>query len=157
MNKDEHFMRLAIQLAQKASDMGEVPVGALVVRDDEIISQAHNRREIDQDPCGHAELIAIREAAKKIGSWRLENCTVYVTLEPCAMCAGAMWLSRVNSCVFGCFDPKSGFMGSVADINQFKELNHKFSTVGGVLEEECASLLRTFFRRIRSKKIQKKD
>ncbi|MEC7986023.1 MAG: tRNA adenosine(34) deaminase TadA [Myxococcota bacterium] len=157
MNTDEPFMRQAIELAQAAAEMGEVPVAALVVKDGEVIAQAHNRREVDQDPCAHAELLAIRKAADVLGSWRLEGCTIYVTLEPCPMCAGAMWLSRIEACVFGCFDPKAGFMGSVADINQFEKLNHHFPVRGGVLEEECATLLRTFFRRIRSRKLQKRD
>ena len=129
-----------------------VPVGAVVVYNGEIIARAHNRRNVDHDPCGHAELIAMRDAAKVLGDWRLEACTVYVTLEPCPMCSGAMVLARVARCVFGCMDPKAGFMGSLTDLSRDDRLNHNFPVTPGVLHEECSELLRSFFRDIRRQK-----
>ena len=149
---DLAFMREAIAEAKKAPAIGEVPVGAVVVHDGEIIARAHNRRNIDHDPSAHAELIAIRDAAQAIGDWRLEACTVYVTLEPCPMCAGAMVLARVGRCVYGCVDPKAGYMGSLADLSCDDRLNHSFPVTSGVLEDECSELLRSFFRDIRRKK-----
>lgn len=146
---DLTFMREAILEAHKASLVGEVPVGAVVVFNGEIIARAHNRRSIDHDPTAHAELIAMRDAAKAVGDWRLEGCTVYVTLEPCPMCAGAMVLGRVARCVYGCVDPKAGYMGSLADLSCDERLNHRFPVTPGVLAEECGDLLRSFFRNIR--------
>ncbi len=149
---DLAFMREAILEAHKASRIGEVPVGAVVVHNGEIIARAHNRRTTDHDPTAHAELIAIRDAAKVLGDWRLEDCTVYVTLEPCPMCAGTMVLGRVARCVYGCVDPKAGYMGSLADLSRDERLNHRFPVTPGVLAEECGDLLRNFFREIRRKK-----
>ena len=146
------FMERALELAEYAATLGEVPVAAVVVKDQQIIAEAHNRRELDKDPTAHAEILAIKKAAEVLGDWRLEGCTVYVTLEPCAMCAGAMWLARIDKCVYGCKDPKSGYLGSLHDISQTKELNHHYEVCGGVLEERSAELLKTFFRRIRKKK-----
>ncbi len=114
--RDQQYMEAALQLARQAPELGEVPVGAVVVHEGNIIASAHNRRELDQDPCAHAELLAMRLAAQAIGSWRLEGCTVYVTLEPCAMCAGAMVLARIERCVYGCSDPKGGFLGTLGDL-----------------------------------------
>ncbi len=145
-------MDLALALARRAGSMGEVPVGAVVVLDGQVIGASHNRREVDQDPTAHAELLAIRQAAQHIGDWRLSGCTLFVTLEPCAMCAGAMVLARVDRCVFGCSDPKGGFMGTLAEIHQHPLLNHRFSACGGVRGEQAATLLSTFFRRLRSSK-----
>lgn len=150
----EHFMRAAMAQAELARTLGDVPVGAVVVLDGEIVGVGHNRREIDQDPAGHAELIAIRAASKAVGSWRLERCTVYVTLEPCPMCSGLMVLSRVERCVFGAADPKGGFLGTLADISAFPGLNHRFDVVPGVLREPCSEQLRAFFREVRRKKKQ---
>ncbi len=145
----ERFMREALALADAAADLGEVPVGAVVVHRGEIIARAHNLREQSQDPAAHAELIAIRHAAKALGSWRLEGCTVYVTLEPCPMCAGLMVQSRVERCVYGCTDPKGGFLGTLADLSCHPRLNHHFDVVPGVLAEEASERLRSFFRALR--------
>lgn len=148
-------MELALSLAREAAQVKEVPVGAVVVRNDVVIATAHNRRELDQDPTAHAELIAMRKAAQVIGSWRLDECTVYVTLEPCPMCAGAMVLSRIQRCVYGCTDPKGGFLGTLGDLSNDSRLNHRFDVTPGVLEEECAECLRSFFRQLRADKKQK--
>ena len=150
---DVEFMQLAIAEANRAPALGEVPVGAVVVHKGQVIARAHNRRTIDHDPTAHAELIAMREAARILGDWRLEECTVYVTLEPCPMCAGTMVQARVARCVYGCLDPKAGYMGSLADLSNDARLNHRFPVTAGVLAEECSTLLRDFFRGIR---IQKK-
>lgn len=148
-----HFMAQAIALAEQAATLGEVPVGAVVVNaEGRVLASAHNTRETQDDPCGHAELIAMREAAKAQGHWRLDGCTVYVTLEPCAMCAGAMVLSRIQTCVYGADDPKAGFCGSVGDLSAHPKLNHSFELVSGVLAEECSDLLRSFFAELRARK-----
>ena len=122
---DDAFMAEALAIARSAALLGEVPVGAVVVRDGVIIATGHNRRELDADPTAHAELLAMRAAAKALGDWRLEGCTVYVTLEPCPMCAGAMVLSRIERCVYGCADPKGGYLGTVGDLSQVAALNHR--------------------------------
>lgn len=145
-------MALALQQARAAALLGEVPVGAVVVRDGQVIASAHNLREVDQDPTAHAELLAIRLAAQAIGSWRLEGCAVYVTLEPCAMCAGAMVLSRIETCIYGAVDPKGGFLGTLGDLSQVPELNHRFAVVPGVEATACSDLLKDFFREIRSRR-----
>lgn len=136
-------------MARRAASLGEVPVGAVVVHDGELIARAHNRRLLDSDPSAHAELVAMRRAARLLGDFRLEGCTVYVTLEPCPMCAGAMVLSRIRRCVYGCGDPKGGFLGSLADLSRFPGLNHSFEVLGGVAGEECSEELRSFFRELR--------
>lgn len=143
-------MRQALALAREAAAQGEVPVAALVVRDGQVIAQGANQRERRQDPTAHAELIAIQEAARRLGTWRLEGCTVVVTLEPCAMCAGAMVLARVERCVFAASDPKGGFLGTLGDLSAHPGLNHRFEVVPGVLGEASAELLREFFQRLRS-------
>lgn len=148
---DRRFMEEALAWARRAQDVDEVPIGAVVVRGEEILAAAHNRRELDADPTAHAELLAIRAAARRLGSWRLEGCTVYVTLEPCAMCAGAMVLARVARCVYGASDPKGGFLGTVGDLSAHPALNHRFEVVAGVGAEESAALLSTFFRKKRSR------
>ncbi len=145
-------MAQALALAAQAAAMGEVPVGALVVRDGLVIGSSHNRREVDRDPTAHAELLAIRQAAQHIGDWRLHGCTLYVTLEPCAMCAGAMVLARIDRCVFGCSDPKGGFMGTLGSLHQHSRLNHRFAVTAGVQAEQAAQVLTDFFRRLRSSK-----
>ena len=142
-------MEVALDMAQVAASMGEVPVGAAVTRGEEVLARAGNRRERDQDPTAHAELLAIRAAAERLGSWRLEGCSLYVTLEPCAMCAGAMVLARLERCVYGASDPKGGFLGSVGDLSSYPSLNHRFQVVGGVCAEESAQMLRAFFRELR--------
>ena len=142
---DEYFMGLALEQARKAAKMGEVPIGAVVVIDDNVVASAHNRREIDQDPAAHAELLAIREAAQKLERWRLSDATVYVTLEPCFMCAGVMQQARVSRCVYGAADPKAGALGTLYELNADERLNHRFDVQSGVLADESAGLLRDFF------------
>ena len=152
MVDDRRVRELALAQAAAAAEIGEVPVGAVVVHDGEVISQAHNRRELDADPTAHAELIAMRDAAKTIGDWRLEECTVYVTLEPCAMCAGLMVNARVKRCVYAATDPRGGFLGTLGDLSNHPVLNHRFEVTAGFQAEEAADLLRSFFRRVRNKK-----
>lgn len=149
--RDEKFMRRALSLADEAAAIGEVPVGAVVVMDDEIISEAYNRREIDKNATAHAELIAINEACRKLGGWRLHKCELYVTLEPCPMCAGAIVNSRINRVVIGAKDAKAGAFGSLINLN-FYPLNHKPEIVFGVLEKEAVMQLKSFFRRLRATK-----
>ena len=152
MVEDQRFMDLALAQAALAAEMGEVPVGAVVVHEGQVIAQAHNRREVDADPTAHAELIAMREAAQRIGDWRLEECTVYVTLEPCAMCAGLMVNARVARCVYATTDPRGGFLGTLGDLSSHPVLNHRFEVTAGIRAEEAADALRSFFRRVRAKK-----
>jgi tRNA(adenine34) deaminase len=148
---DERWMELALREARRAADLGEVPVGAVVVRGDEVVGTGYNRREIDRDPLAHAELLAIREASRSVGGWRLEGCTMVVTLEPCAMCAGALVNSRIARLVFGAADPKAGFCGTLGDLVRDPRLNHRMSVVAGVRSEACGQLLREFFGRLRGK------
>ncbi len=138
-------MRAALDEARSAAASGDVPVGAVVVQGDAVIARAANRTVRDQDPTAHAELLAIRAASAALGSWRLEGCTLYVTLEPCAMCAGAIVLGRVPRVVIGAWDPKAGMAGSVGDLLRHPRLNHRPEVAGGVLEDECGALLRDFF------------
>jgi tRNA(adenine34) deaminase len=156
MKSDEYYMQLAIEEAKKAEEIGEVPIGAIIVKDGEIIARAHNLRERDQRSIAHAELLAIDEACKSIGSWRLEGATLYVTLEPCAMCAGAIVLSRIKKVVFGASDPKGGCAGTLMNLLQEERFNHQAEVVSGVLKEECSEILSGFFRKIRMKKKQEK-
>lgn len=149
--QDIEFMQLAIEQARHAAALDEVPIGAVVVRDGQVISAACNRRETDNDPAGHAEFLAMKQASDKLGVWRLSGCTVYVTLEPCIMCAGLMHQARIDRCVFGAFDPKAGALGSLYQVNADERLNHVFEVSPGVCEEECASLLRNFFREKRKR------
>jgi len=139
-------MSAALAHARIAEQGGDVPVGAVVVKDGVVIARAENRTVRLQDPTAHAELLAIREAAAALGSWRLEGCTLYVTLEPCAMCAGAIVLARLDRVVFGAWDDKAGMVGSVGDIVRHPRLNHRAEVTGGVLRDECGDLLRRFFR-----------
>lgn len=140
------WMDVALEEARAALEHDDVPVGAVVVRDGELLAAAHNRREVDTDPTAHAEVLAIRAAAAAIGSWRLEGCTLYVTLEPCTMCAGAIVLARVPTVVFGADDPKAGAAGTLWDVLDDDRLNHRCEVVRGVRAGECGDLLRTFFR-----------
>jgi tRNA(adenine34) deaminase len=149
---DEKYMRLAIDEALKAKDKLEVPIGAVIVQNDEVVASAYNLRETEQRSVAHAELLAIDEACKKLGTWRLEDATLYVTLEPCPMCAGAIVLSRVKRVVFGAYDPKGGCAGTLLNLLEFEKFNHQAQVVGGMLEEECGSLLTTFFRELRQRK-----
>lgn len=146
LEADERFMRLALEEARRAAAEGEVPIGAVVVLDGAVISSAHNRRELDHDPSAHAEFRAMTEAAQKLGRWRLSGCTVYVTLEPCLMCAGLMVNARIDRCVYGAADPKGGALGTLFDVSHDRRLNHEFAVTSGVLEDECASVLREFFQ-----------
>ena len=143
---DERWMRAALEAAHACSASGDVPVGAVIVRGDEVVATSGNRREADADPTAHAEMVAIRAAAAALGNWHLDGCTLYVTLEPCAMCAGAMVLARVDRVVFGAGDPKAGFAGSLGNLLADPRLNHHPEVIGGVLEDECGDLLRAFFR-----------
>jgi tRNA(adenine34) deaminase len=143
---DEQYIRNALDLAREAARRNEVPIGAVIVRDATIIAAAANRTVRDQDPTAHAEVLAIREAASKLDRWRLDDCTLYVTLEPCAMCAGALVLARINRVVFGAWDDKAGMAGSVGDLLRHPRLNHRPEVRAGVLAEECGALLEDFFR-----------
>jgi tRNA(adenine34) deaminase len=143
---DERVMRLALAEARTCLEHGDVPIGAVVTRGDEVIAAAGNRRELDGDPTAHAEILAVRAATAGVRSWRLEGCTLTVTLEPCAMCAGAAVLARLDRVVFGAPDPKAGFAGSLGNLLEDPRLNHAVASTGGVLADECGDLLRSFFR-----------
>lgn len=148
----EQWMLSAIAEAGKAQTKGEVPIGCVIVQNNRIIARGHNVRETSQDPAGHAELIAIRKAARKLGSWRLLNTVLYVTLEPCTMCMGAIILARIPTVVFGCYDPKGGAAGSLFDLSNDPRLNHRVELVPRVLESECSALLSDFFAELRKRK-----
>ena len=142
---DERMMRLALEEARSAAAGGDVPVGAVIVRGEEILARAGNAREREQDPTAHAEILALRQASGATGSWHLEGCAMVVTLEPCAMCAGAIVLARLDRLVFGASDPKAGFAGSLGDLVRDGRLNHEVDVTVGVLVEECGEILRSFF------------
>lgn len=149
-------MREALKEAKKAYLLGEVPVGAVIVYENKIIARGHNTREIKQSVLGHAEINAIQKASKKIGSWRLEDCDIYVTLEPCPMCSGAIIQSRIKNLYYGATDPKTGACGSV--LNLFENpFNHKVNVIGGVLEDECSRIIKDFFKELRQKNIANND
>ncbi|MED4818276.1 tRNA adenosine(34) deaminase TadA [Bacillus atrophaeus] len=152
MTKDEFYMLEAIKEAKKAEEIGEVPIGAVLVMNDDIVARAHNLRETEQRSIAHAEMLAIDEACRTLGTWRLEGASLYVTLEPCPMCAGAVVLSRVNRVVFGAFDPKGGCSGTLMNLLQEERFNHQAEVVSGVLENECGQMLSDFFRNLRKKK-----
>ena len=155
---DEKYMREAIRQAKKAYKLDETPIGCVIVHDGKIIGRGYNRRNTDKSPLAHAEISAIRKASKKLGDWRLEECTLYVTLEPCQMCAGAIIQSRVTRVVVGCMNPKAGCAGSVLNLLDVKAFNHQAELTTGVLEEECSALMTGFFRELRErKKMQKKS
>jgi tRNA(adenine34) deaminase len=143
--RDEYFMRLALREAERAIEHDDVPIGGVIVREGEVIGSGHNEREIRADPTAHAEMIALREAARALGSWRVLDAVMYVTLEPCAMCAGAIVLARVPRVIFGATDPRAGAAGSIFDILDEPRLNHRPQVAGGLLAEESAGLLRGFF------------
>jgi tRNA(adenine34) deaminase len=149
MSRDEQFMARALELAGKAADLGEVPVGAVIVLYDQIIAEAYNLREAEKDATAHAEILAIRQAGKLLGGWRLSDCSLYVTLEPCPMCAGAMVQARIRRLVFGAIDPKAGAAGTLYDLVRDQRLNHRLEVTGGVLETECAAVMQGFFRQRR--------
>ena len=146
-------MRFALAEARLAEEAGDVPVGAIIIRDDAMIAHAHNRTVRDQDATAHAESLAIREASAAVGSWRLEGCTLYVTLEPCAMCAGALVLARVDRVVFGAWDEKAGMAGSVGDVLRHPRLNHRPEVRGGVCADDAAAILRAFFTARRGREV----
>lgn len=147
-------MKEALIEARKAYDLGEIPIGAVVVRDGQVIARGHNLTETTKDPTAHAEMIAIREAARVLGGWRLIGCSMYVTVEPCSMCTGAMIWSRIENLYIGTMDPKAGACGSVFNIAEEDRLNHRINVERGILEEECRSIMKEFFKELRKKKKQ---
>jgi len=149
VNTDEHYMRLAIDQAKIAEENGDVPIGAVIIYQNQIIGKAYNQREQLKDPTAHAEIIALTQAAAYMQTWRLTGCTMYVTLEPCPMCAGALVLARMDRLVFGCDDPKAGACGSLYDIVRDGRLNHRLEVTTGVLADECSQLLQDFFQKKR--------
>ena len=150
-------MQQALAEADIAESLGEVPIGAVIVLDGQIIGRGHNLREISQDPTTHAEVIAIRQAAKQLGSWRLLDCTLYVTLEPCVMCMGAIILARIPQLVFGCRDPKAGAVGSIYNFSEDERFNHQVKVREGILQQECSAQLSHFFRQLREQKKEQKN
>lgn len=156
-NSDEKYMREAIRQAKKAYALGEVPIGCVIVHDGRIIGRGYNRRNTDKNTLAHAEITAIRKASKVIGDWRLEECTLYVTLEPCQMCAGAIVQARIPKVVMACMNPKAGCAGSILNILDMPQFNHQVEAVRGVLEEECSQLLKTFFRELRIRNKAEKE
>ena len=152
MNQDEKYMKEAIKQAKKAYAIGEVPIGCVIVYEGKIIGRGYNRRTIDKNPLAHAELIAIKKASKKMGDWRLEDCTLYVTLEPCQMCSGAIVQARVKKVVVGCMNPKAGCAGSILNLLQVEQFNHQVELETGVLEEECSEMMKNFFKELRKAK-----
>ncbi len=156
MNVQEKYMKQAIKLAGKAAELGEVPIGCVIEYQGKIIGRGYNRRTTDKSTLAHAEIIAIKKACKKMGDWRLEDCTMYVTLEPCQMCAGAIVQARVKKVVIGCMNPKAGCAGSILNVLQMEEFNHQVEIERGVLEEECSQMLTSFFKDLRKRlKVQK--
>ena len=151
MTQEEKYMREAVRQAKKAAALKEVPIGCVIVHDEAIIARGYNRRTIDKNVLAHAEIIAIRKACRKIGDWRLEDCTMYVTLEPCPMCAGAIVQARIPRVVIGCMNPKAGCAGSIYNLLQEPAFNHQVSLFKGVLEEECSQMLKDFFRSLRTR------
>ena len=143
---DEKFMSLAIKEAEKSASLDEVPVGAIIVKDNKVIARGHNLREKTNDPTSHAEINAIRKACKKLGSWRLEDCTIYVTIEPCSMCAGTLLWTRIKRIVYGACDLKGGALGSSFSLFEIKNINHHPEILGGILQEECGKLMSNFFK-----------
>ncbi len=156
MEQKEKFMKEAIRQARKAAKIDEVPIGCVIVYEDKIIARGYNRRNTDKNTLAHAELSAIRKASKKLGDWRLEGCTIYVTLEPCQMCAGAIVQARIDKVVIGSMNPKAGCAGSVLNLLQMSAFNHQTELERGVLEEECSRLLSDFFKNLREKKRREK-
>ena len=152
MNKDEKYMKEASKQAKKAYALGEVPIGCVIVYEDKIIGRGYNRRTIDKNTIAHAEMMAIKKASKKMDDWRLEDCTMYVTLEPCQMCSGAIVQSRMKKVVVGCMNPKAGCAGSILNLLQMEEFNHQVELEIGVLEEECSALMKIFFKELREKR-----
>lgn len=156
MGVHERFMGEALKEAQKAMSKDETPVGAVIVYEGKVIARGHNEREIKNDPTLHAEMTAIRKASRKLGSWRLNQCDMYVTLEPCAMCAGAIIQARIGRLFIGAADPKAGAAGSVINLLQVDKFNHKVEAVYGILEDSCSSILKEFFKDLRARKVKDK-
>lgn len=152
MNEDGLYMALALEQARLAADEGEVPIGAVLVCDGAVVAHGRNAREVAADPTAHAEMIAIRSAAEHLGRWRLSGCTLYVTLEPCPMCAGALVNARIDRLVYGAADPKAGATGTLYDLSSDARLNHSFEVTGGVLAEECGQILKEFFQDLRGRR-----
>jgi tRNA(adenine34) deaminase len=157
MKDDAYWMGIALREAKKAGDRGEIPIGAVVVKDGAVIGRGYNLREAKHDPVAHAEIIAIRQAARKLGNWRLSGATLYVTLEPCLMCMGAILLARIGKVVFGCYDPKGGAAGSLYDLSNDLRLNHRLPVAAGVRGDECSAMLSGFFAALRKQKKGVKD
>lgn len=157
MTTDEKYMRTAIKQAEKAGAIGEVPIGCVIVYEDKIIARGYNRRTVDKNVLSHAEINAIRKACRKIGDWRLEGCTMYVTLEPCPMCAGAIVQARIPRVVIGCMNAKAGCAGSVLDMLHEEGFNHQVVTETGVLGEECSQMMKAFFRELRERNKKKQE
>lgn len=152
MNENEKYMKEAIKQAKKAYAIGEVPIGCVIVYENKIIGRGYNRRTIDKNPLAHAEMIAIKKASKKMGDWRLEDCTMYVTLEPCQMCSGAIVQARMKKVVVGCMNPKAGCAGSILNLLQLEKFNHQVELEIGVLQEECSMMMKNFFKELRKAK-----
>ncbi|MDD3278399.1 MAG: tRNA adenosine(34) deaminase TadA [Lachnospiraceae bacterium] len=148
--EQEYYMKEAIRQARKAEKLMEVPIGCVIVYEDKIIARGYNRRNTDQNTTSHAEINAIKKASKKLGDWRLEGCTMYVTLEPCQMCAGAIVQARIDKVVIGCMNPKAGCAGSVLNLLNVPQFNHQVEIVSGVLEEQCSEMMSSFFRHLRA-------
>lgn len=157
MSLDEKYMKEAIRQAKKAYALGEVPIGCVIVHDGKIIGRGYNRRNTDKNTLAHAEITAINKASKKIGDWRLEDCTLYVTLEPCQMCAGAIVQARVTRVVMGSMNPKAGCGGSILNVLEMPEFNHQVDVTRGVLEEECSHMLTSFFKELRVRNKREKE
>lgn len=157
MTDDERFMKAAIKQAKKADRLGEVPIGCVIVYEGKIIGRGYNRRNTDKSTLSHAEITAIRKAGKIIGDWRLEDCTLYVTLEPCQMCAGAIVQARISRVVMGCMNPKAGCGGSILNLLEMKEFNHQVDVTRGILEEECSQMLTDFFQGLRKRLKMEKE
>jgi len=154
INQDEKYMKEAIKQAKKAYALGEVPIGCVIVYEDKIIGRGYNRRTIDKNTLAHAEMMAIKKASKKMNDWRLEDCTMYVTLEPCQMCSGAIVQSRMKKVVIGCMNPKAGCAGSVLNLLQMEAFNHQVELEIGVLGEQCSAMMKQFFKELREKSKQ---
>ena len=157
MTEQEKYMKEAIRQAKKAAAIGEVPIGCIVVYEDKIIGRGYNRRMVDHTVLAHAEILAMKKACKKMGDWRLEDCTMYVTLEPCQMCSGAIVQSRMTRVVVGCMNPKAGCAGSILNLLQMPQFNHQVELTTGVLEEECSQMMKTFFKELREKRKKNKQ
>ena len=153
----EQYMKAAIKQAKKAYDLGEVPIGCVIVHEGKIIGRGYNRRNTDKNTLAHAEITAINKASKKIGDWRLEECTLYVTLEPCQMCAGAIVQARITEVVMGCMNPKAGCGGSILNILEMPQFNHQVKVVRGILEETCSQMLKDFFTELRERNKREKE